>query len=473
MHIIHVAPELAPIAKVGGLADVVYGLSKELKRLGHKVSIILPKYDCLDTSYLSNLKIHTPSFTVERPNSSSTNTLWEATLEGLSLFLIESHHPAHFFQRGSIYGGTDEVDRFLYFCQAVKEILSLISPSYDALHLHDWPTAALAAAFPSLLTIHNLHYQGKNSLSTLIRAGITLPPSFIQGDLLNLLKGGIESAHLVTTVSPQYALEIQTPEGSCGLQDTLSSCREKIHGVLNGIDSQFWNPASDRYLPFHYTTQQLPAGKEQNKKALFEDLNLEYEKNSPLVTAIARLVPQKSPHLIKHGLRRTLEKGGRFILLGSSPIPEIQKEFEQLQQELNLGKKGRILMQSDEELAHRIYAASDIFLIPSLFEPCGLTQMIAMRYGTIPVARKTGGLANTVFDIDTSPLPENERNGFTFDFPDAQGLDWALLRALKCYQENKKRWQALLQTCAAYDFSWSIPTKDYLKLYSQLKILQN
>ena len=435
MHIVQVTSELTPLVKVGGLGDVVQGLSKELIRCGHTVDIFLPKYDCIDKSVLQDLQIECPRFEVMRPEGAVSNTLYSATVDRLKVYLIEPHDQSHFFKRGSVYGCPDETDRFIYFCQATLQALVSLKKTPDILHLHDWPTALLAILCKQVdspfkpkgvvLTIHNMHHQGKGSSELFSKAGIFLSDKQKE---INLLKSGIECATQVTTVSPQYRKEIETVEGSCGLQETILNNRSKIHGILNGIDADFWNPANDRYLEFHYLANgtqltQVIEGKEKNKAKLCASLGLAISPKTPLVAVITRLVPQKSPELVRHALHRTLEKGGQFILLGSSPIPEIQAEFEALQRECLQGNQARIIMENDEGLAHQIYAASDLFLIPSLFEPCGLTQLIALRYGSVPVARVTGGLANTVFDIDTASLHLEKRNGFTFDHPDVQGLD--------------------------------------------------
>lgn len=484
MHITQVTSELTPLVKVGGLADVVQGLSKELVRCGHTVDIFLPKYDCIDKSVLQDLQIECPRFEVRRPEGVIANTLFSATVDRLKIFLIEPHDPSHFFKRGSVYGCPDETDRFIYFCQATLQALIHLKKTPDILHLHDWPTSLLALLFNQLnspfkpkgvvLTIHNMHHQGKGSSDLLSRSGIP----FQEKEGINLLKLGIECATQVTTVSPQYRKEIDTVEGSCGLQETILNNRSKIHGILNGIDVDFWDPANDRYVDFHYLADgtqltQVIEGKEKNKAKLCASLGLAISANTPLVAVITRLVPQKSPELIKHALYRTLEKGGQFILLGSSPIPEIQAQFETLQRECLQGNRARIIMDNDEGLAHQIYAASDLFLIPSLFEPCGLTQLIAMRYGSVPVARVTGGLANTVFDIDSSSLPQDKRNGFTFDHPDTEGIDWALIRALDCYKNDPKKWRSLIGQGMAYDFSWRNTTPDYVHVYNLSHQLSN
>ena len=190
--------------------------------------------------------------------------------------------------------------------------------------------------------------------------------------------------------------------------------------------------------------------------------------DAPLVASVTRLVHQKSPELIKYSFHRTLEKGGQFILLGTTNVPSFQDEFEKFQQEFRNNANGIVLLDKDEALAHQIFAAADLFIIPSLFEPCGLTQLIALRYGTVPLARFTGGLADTVFDIDTSSRPLEERNGFTFDFPDKKGVDWALSRALDCFQHDPKKWQTLVLHGIEQDFSWKHSIRDYLSIYRSL-----
>ncbi len=483
MYIVQVATELTPVAKEGGLADVIQGLSRELVRAGHTVEIILPKYDCLHKGALQDLRIESPQFVVKRGGGTLSNTLFSARVDRLKVWLIEPQGPEHFFKRRTIYGGADEIERFLYFSQAAVQALLHLGKRPDILHLHDWPTALVALLIEQLpvearprgvvLTIHNIHHQGQGGLDLLEKAGIALTEELKHGTEINLLKAGIEHSSQVTTVSPEYLKEMEGAKGGCGLEGVVKKHRSKICGILNGIDADFWNPSSDRYLDFHYTTEQINQGrlpqvlegKSLVKAQLCQRMGMNPSKEIPLAAAITRLVPQKGPSLLKHALYRTLEQGGQFLLLGASPIPSIQAEFEALQKECLKGTQARIIMETDESLAHQIYAASDLFLIPSLFEPCGLTQLIALRYGSIPVARLTGGLVNTVFDIDTSPLPSAKRNGFTFDDPDTHGVNWALDRDLACYKEKRERWQSLMLQGMRDDWSWKQTTPAYLEVY--------
>lgn len=495
MHIIQIASEIAPIAKVGGLGDVVYGLSQELCKQGHTVEIILPKYDCLLYDQLHYLQVEQRELWSFDGPYQFNNTIWSANYDGLKLLFVEPHHPHYFFSRGTIYGCHDDIDRFIYFSRVAIEYLYKSNKRVDAIHVHDWPTALIPVLYKEMyqplgyevkgtvLTIHNVEHQGRCSPFNLARAGLHaekyLSPETLGDPHLpnhvNLLKGGVVYADQVTAVSPNYGKEIQTAEGGFGLNEVLVKHQKKITGILNGIDENYWNPKKDPYLFSNYEThsvskKNLPAvieSKEECKKQLWKRLGLK-SSSAPLVATVARLVPQKSPSLIKHALLRTLEKGGQFALLGSSPIPEIQREFEELQNQLKESGNAAICMEKDEGLAHEIFAASDMFIIPSLFEPCGLTQLIALRYGSVPIARVTGGLADTVFDIDTAKIPLEERNGFTFDFPDESGVDWALDRALNCYMHERDKWDALMIQGMQIDFSWKQSAQQYIEIYAQL-----
>ncbi len=489
MHIVHIASELAPIAKVGGLADVIYGLSRELSSLGHTVEVVIPKYDCLHFHDLKDLKIEQRELWTEGGTTPYSNTIWSATLDGLKVLLIEPHHPKHYFSRGMIYGCPDDSDRFCYFSKVALEYLLKREPSPDIIHSHDWPTALLPVLsrtlhpksnIKNIFTIHNMQHQGVCSKKTLVHLGLykklakEAPKIHDPKNplLINLLRGGIEYADLITTVSPTYEKEIQLPEGGFGLEKALVDNRHKLRGILNGIDEHFWNPEIDPHLAKRYPTHEITKnnlstvldGKRENKRHLQNHLRLKTS-DAPLVACVSRLVPQKSPELIAYAFEHTLEKGGQFVLLGSTNDPPLLDAFQLLQEQYGHAENGAILLDHDEALAHLIFAAADLFVIPSLFEPCGLTQLIALRYGTIPVARLTGGLKDTVFDCDTSTRPLEERNGFTFEFADTQGVDWALERALECYQNNPEKWHALILNGMRMDLSWKHAAQEYVKAY--------
>jgi len=495
MYIVQIVTELCPIARVGGLADVIYGLSKELSKKGHQIEIILPKYDCLNYESLRNLKVDFRELWSFDGMHRFNNTIWSAEIDSLKLLLIEPHHPQYYFSRGVIYGCHDDIDRFIYFSRTAMEFLFKSGRKPDAVHVHDWPTALVPVLYKDMyqplgfktrgtvLTIHNMAHQGRCQPFNLSRAGLRgddyLAPDKMQDPysltLINLLKGGIEYADRIVTVSPTYEKEIQTSEGGFGLEDVLMSNRKKLKGILNGIDEDFWNPEKDPHLIQKYSTYNIDKGKllnmmnakKENKRQLRIHFGIK-ENDAPLVGSVTRLVPQKSPDLIKYALYQTVNKGGQFILLGTTPIPAIQKEFEALKEELKNNDNAIVLLDNDEALAHQIFAAADMFVIPSLFEPCGLTQLIALRYGTVPIARLTGGLTDTVFDIDSSSRPPDTRNGFTFDFPDRKGVDWALSRALECFKRQPQKWQSLLLNGMRQDFSWKHSISEYLLIYQKL-----
>lgn len=480
MHIVQISPELAPIVKVGGLADVVYGLSKALIHEKHSVEILLPKYSFIDLA--------SPGIKIVKTFTIGPFTATCLQYENLVITLLDSEKLNTFFNRKSVYGFQDDNERFLGFCESAVEFLLVSQKEMDILHIHDWPCAAVAPLWklqhakekkPAiLLTIHNLEHQGKCSLKEIIGTPLQKIASCIQDPhdpkRVNLLLSGIQFADCVVTVSPSYEKEIKTFEGGHGLQHELQKYSHKLHGILNGIDLSYWNPEKDPHLKFHYNTtppinpkkmQAIGEAKLLNRKELYKSLGMP-EKQAPLVSCITRIVWQKGPRLLRHAMFRSVEKKAQFILLGSTHSPDLKKEFESLQHEIKNYPDVSIILDKQDQIANLLYAASDMLIIPSIFEPCGLTQMIAMRYGTVPIARKTGGLQDTVFDIDADEIPESKRNGFTFDHPDTQGVDWALDRAIDCWYHRQSKWQAIMQNGMSADFSWSKTVKQYINLYT-------
>lgn len=489
MDILHIATEAAPFAKVGGLADVVTALALEVAKMGHNVEILLPKYDSLDYSLLKDLTQEPDPFLVGENEQNYQNRIWTCRYKGVKILLLEVDHPLAYFSRKTIYGCQDDNDRFLYFCKAALTYLTKRKKQLDLLHLHDWPAAAIPILYKesfhnlglqikkTVFTIHNVDYQGRCSLLNLHKIGIKKESCIkelfdpIFPGVMNLLKGAIHYADVLTTVSPTYEKEIKTEVGGRGLHQVLIENGAKLHGILNGIDRDYWNPENDPFLAAHFSVsdppQKIREAKRKNRQALCKHLHLS-ESKAPLIVSITRLVPQKGPELIRHGILHTLEKGGQFALLGSSPTAEIAASFEELQKREEKNRNLSLTFKYHEELSHLLYAAADMILIPSIFEPCGLTQMLAMRYGTIPLARRTGGLADTVFDIDTSKEPEARRNGYTFDYPDQKGVDWVLDRALECYRNDPIKWEKIMKQGLKADYSWAKSALEYLKLYSSV-----
>ncbi|KAL8143362.1 hypothetical protein V2J09_016394 [Rumex salicifolius] len=482
LHIVHIAAEMAPVAKVGGLGDVVTGLGKALQKKGHIIEVILPKYDCMQYNHIQNLRALDTVVESYFDGKLFKNKIWVGTVEGIPVYFIEPLHPSKFFWRGQHYGEQDD-----FKSRAALELLLQAGKKPDIIHCHDWQTAFVAPLYWDIyvpkglnsarlcFTCHNFEYQGTAPASELSSCGLDVQqlnrPDRMQDssspDLVNPVKGAVVFSNIVTTVSPTYEQEVRTPEAGRGLDGTLNSHSKKFIGILNGIDTDIWNPSTDSFLKVQYSSKDL-YGKLENKQVLRKKLGLSsVNVNLPLVGCITRLVPQKGIHLIRHAIYRTLELGGQFVLLGSSPVKHIQREFEQIANQFENHDHIQLLLKYDESLSHTIYAASDMFIIPSIFEPCGLTQMIAMRYGAIPIVRKTGGLNDSVFDIDDDTIPPQFRNGFTFFTPDEPGLNSALDRALHHYKSNHSGWEKLVQKVMNMDFSWDVSASQYQELYSK------
>ncbi len=488
MHIVHIASELAPVAKVGGLADMVLGLARETQSRGHQVTFLLPNYDCLLRRHVENMEKVVGAFTCFYEGENRAFEVWKGTVNGLPVLLIGDYAPMAYFNRGVVYGASDDIDRFIYFSKAALEALHFLDIRPDVLHCHDWPTALVGPLLRDqfhdstlshakvVLTLHNLDYQGRCSVDNLNRAGVEghiYQSPDKMGDntwpeAINLVKGGIVYSDAFTTVSPTYSEEVRSPSEGRGLENTINRHHEKFRGILNGIDYTYWNPADDSHLTHHYTVEDLEThdttGKDAAKTALRARLNLE-ECPRPIVSCVSRLVPQKGVELMKHALYRTRELGGQFVLLGSSPDASLQAQFEELRSEFAEDPHVHLVLRSSEELAHQIYAGSDMLLIPSLFEPCGLTQMIALHYGTVPLVRLVGGLADTVFDIETAQVTEELRNGFTFEHATPEGVNWALDRAIACWRERPQIWHQTVVRGMRQDHSWSQRASEYIQLY--------
>jgi len=447
MRIAHVASEMAPFAKVGGLGDVVLGLCRELQTQGHQPTVVLPLYGTLDRTVLGPLR------RLDQCDSTvGDSTIWSTDYEGLPLWLIEPKDGS--FDRPSIYGWPDDVERFSQFSQAAWRWLA--RQPLDLIHCHDWQTACLtplaAGKMPTLLTLHNIDYQGACAPEQLEPLGL------LNED--NCLRAGIRAASHIAAVSPTYSREIQTPLGGRGLDALLRSRSQQLSPVLNGIDTTYWNPATDPLLTSHLDPDGPLPFKWANREALSNRLGLRFDPSRPLVGVVARLVPQKGIALIQAALRHTLQQGGQFVLLGSCGSPEIQAQFESLQE----GPDLQLCLTHDEATAHQIFAASDLFLVPSLFEPCGLTQLIALHYGAIPLVRRTGGLADTIFDLEH----EANGNGFVFDDPTPPAICATLSRALHRWHHTPQDWTTWVRQAMRQDVSWRRSATTYANLYEQL-----
>lgn len=487
MKIIHIAAECAPVAKEGGLADVIQGLSRELLLQGHQVKIFLPFYDSLHKEYFDSLEPQKKSFEIIEDGISYEAYSCFAKVAGCELILLDADHPEEYFHRKSIYGFKDDVARFLFFSKLVLEYLTVQKQNIDILHLHDWHTAICPLLYEhiykdrgldigkTVLTIHNLEHQGKGVPDDLTKIGLDgqqlshedylRDPDPAHPHRINLLKAGIMTADSITTVSPSYAQEILTPEYGFYLDPTLRSYRGKITGIINGIDNQIWNPRADKMIPFFYSSHDsaevITEQKRANKHFLQKKLDMA-KSDLPLFVCITRLVPQKGPELIEAALLHVINEGGQFVLLGSSPIHQIQHRFELIEKKFRSNSSLKMIFDYNEKISHLIFAAADFLVMPSIFEPCGLSQLIALSYGTIPIVRKTGGLKDTVFDISTSdPL----KNGFVFADPTAEDTTEAIDRAFGLYSLPEEI-QGYRKKAMKTDYSWKTSARDYLQIYS-------
>ncbi len=487
MYIVHIASELAGVAKAGGLGDVVYGLGRELGIRGNHVEVIVPRYDVMKmervwgyTKCYSDLWVPYHHFWVHCD-------VYFGFVDGLKVFFIEPHFFKNFFNRGVIYGNADDPDRFAFFCKAALEFMLKTGKHPDIIHVHDWQTALVplmlyetykgfGMTHPRVcFTIHNIQHQGITGEFILRQVGLH-PAWYMNHDRLadprypgaiNLMKGAIVYSNFTTTVSPTYMNEIRHTNLGHGLQGALNHHGGKVGGVLNGIDYNEWNPEVDRFIPHKYSPGNLDA-KFADKEALRGRFWLGGG-FKPIVAVISRLDPQKGVGLIRHAIFYCLANGCQFVLLGLGNDAKIMEDFWSLKRHLNDNPDCHLELSYDEYLAHLIYAGADMLLVPSAFEPCGLTQMIAMKYGTVPVVRETGGLADTVFDANYAHRPYHERNGYTFKDFNQSGVESALRRAIGMWYNYPQHWRELMQNGMRYDYSWNHPAQHYLNIYDLIR----
>jgi starch synthase len=457
--------EISPFAKVGGLADVVGSLPPAMQKLGVDVRLMMPKYGSINDRKYKLERIHK---NVKVPSA--------ATVEKIDIYLGQlpgTDIPVYFidnkkyFAKKEVYWGSD-AERFSFFCLSVIYALSELEFKPDIIHTHDFHTALISnllklstyiysKGVKTLYTIHNLNYQGKIDPKILRNANLnsksmeSLSKDAKDGDI-NLMVQGIFNCDLLNTVSPTYATEITKKEQGGGLHRVIKANKEKLSGILNGLDLEAFNPATDEKIVQKYSVSSLE-NKVKNKLALQKEMNLEVNKDIPLVAMVSRLAWQKGLELIEDNLINNLDM--QVVVLGTG-----EKRYEDHLQKL--AKKypqklaAKIMFSAD--MAQRIYAGSDFFLMPSRFEPCGLGQMISMRYGSLPIVRATGGLKDTVDDSV----------GFSFKKFSAKAFYLAVKRAIDLYYENPKQFKKMQITAMKKDFSWDNSAKKYLKLYKNL-----
>ncbi len=476
MNILLVASEVTPFAKTGGLADVAGALPQALARLGHDVRICMPYYQSISEKAFDTKRLEV-TVEVEIAGAIRSVGIRLGTLGEVPVYFLD--YP-EFFQRQGLYGTTagdypDNARRFGLFCRAVLEVLPKLDFRPDVLHLNDWQTGLIPVLLRSeratdpfyartgtVMTIHNLGYQGLFPPETLAEIGLDPGLFHMEGleyyGQLSFLKGGLFFSDLITTVSPSYCREIQTPEFGHGFEGILQKRRKELIGILNGIDCQQWDPATDAALHTPYSAEN-PTAKIQNKLDLQHRLGLARDSHLPILAMVTRLATQKGLDILEEAWPKLIRRPLQFVLLGDGEEKHMAF-FRRLQDKHP--ELVSINLSFDDTLARRIYAGSDLFLMPSHYEPCGLGQLIALRYGSIPLVRRTGGLADTVSDADKNP----QGNGFVFTNPTAKALIKTLDRALNRYHDHDD-WACLVQRAMAGDFSWEQSAGRYVEIYQQ------
>jgi starch synthase len=472
LNILLVASEVVPFAKTGGLADVAGSLPKALAGHGHDVRIALPRYQFISgVDYYTDLPVkmdgHLETGIIRRAHLPSSQ---ENQKKSLPVYLIDNYK---FFFREGMYGYADEAARFNFFCKATLSMLPRIDFKPDVIHCNDWQTAMIPLflkvfyqdepfyqQIATLFTVHNLQYQGRFPKDTLSTLG--LGNEFFTSEQIeyygqiNFLKAGLIYADLLNTVSKKYALEIQTPSLGEGLDGLLRHRAADLYGIINGIDYEEWDPEK---LPHAYKTTRLE-GKRENKKQLQRQTELPVI-DVPVIGFISRLVNQKGLDLVAAIMDNLMQQDVQLILLGSG-----EDYYQQLFSQLKVKYRDRIAVKIgfDADLAQLIYAGADMFLMPSRFEPCGLGQLISLRYGTIPIVRATGGLEDTITDYHQDPT---HGNGFVFSPYNPHALWETIQRALQTYWNKPESWHQLIINAMQANFSWSSSATQYLELYQR------
>jgi starch synthase len=480
MHIVFAASECAPWAKTGGLADVVSALPRTLVKLGHKVSVFIPYYRQV-AKIVPKASVVLPSVTIPFPSYSRfVRVLDGGVVEGVQMYFVDC---PQLFDRENFYATpsgdySDNAERFGLFSRAVIEASKILGLP-DVFHVHDWQTAILAVLLrstyyfdpvlrhiPAVLTIHNAGYQGWFPPQTMEK--LLLPWDMFtfdkleQNDQVNFLKGGIVYADALTTVSRTYAEEIQTQEFGNGLEGALRQRSGDLFGILNGVDYEEWDPATDPHIAAHYSADNL-TGKKECRRDLLHAFGLKgVSDTTAVIGVVSRFATQKGFDLIVESMDRLVQEDMVMVMLGTG-----EEYYERLLVEMaeRYPSKVRVQVKYDNVMAHKVEAGSDMFLMPSRYEPCGLNQIYSLKYGTVPVVRATGGLADTIDE-----QPAGGGTGFRFEGYTAGALLDALQRALTGFR-NKEDWEQMMRRGMAQDFSWDKPAQEYVRVYE--RVIQN
>lgn len=476
MQVVFASAEAAPFVKTGGLGDVAGSLPRALVAAGADVIVMVPKYGTIASEYTDRME-HVADFYVSLGWRNEYCGLERLVIDGVTYLFIDNER---YFKRDYPYGFFDDGERFAFFSKAVTESLQHLPEGFqcDVLHCNDWHTA-LAPVFlrefyqglplyervKTVFSIHNIAFQGQYADTILndILGMAHIPNAARQlrcdERSINYMQGALDYSDAITTVSPSYAWEIQTPEYGEGLDGILRRRSNVLSGILNGIDTDAWNPATDPMIHANYSTSDM-SGKKACKAALQEELGLEVRDDRPLMVMVTRLTRQKGMDLVTYALDRILSGGVQVAVLGTGDYEEPMRYFANKYPGTCAAR-----ITFDNALSHRMYAGADMFLMPSLFEPCGLSQMIAMRYGTLPVVRETGGLRDTVAPYNQFT---GEGTGFTFANFNGDEMGDAVFRGARLYWDDHAAWDHLVQNAMAADFSWVRSADEYMNLYHNL-----
>ena len=482
LHVVFASGEAAPFVKTGGLGDVAGSLPQALAAAGADVVVMVPKYDTIATEYTDKME-HLGEFYVPLGWRNEYCGLEKLTHNGVDYLFLDNEH---YFHRGYPYGFFDDGERFAFFSKAVVESLQYLPAmldgfTCDVLHCNDWHTAmapvflrefymenALYAHVRTVFSIHNIAFQGQFSAKMLndVLGLAHIPAAAFQltcgPDAINFMQGALNYTDAITTVSPTYAGEIQTAEYSEGLDGVLRRRSGILHGIVNGIDTAAFDPATDTRIAANFTAADR-SGKAACKRALQEELGLEVRDDRPLMVMVTRLTRQKGMDLVSYALDRILSGGVQVAVLGTGDT-EYENALRYFEGKYPGTMAARI--QFDPALSQRMYAGADLFLMPSLFEPCGLSQMIAMRYGTLPVVRETGGLKDTVTPYNQFT---GEGTGFTFANFNGDEMADAVFRAARLFWDDREAFDALVGNAMAADFSWKHSAEAYMGIYRSLQ----
>lgn len=471
MNVLFASSEVFPFSKTGGLADIASFLPKALNGIGHNVITVTPYYPSIakyhnDLEYLGTKTVY---FGLD-----NTKVNYYVLNEGSNQTIFVQNQ--HYFEREFYYGYDDDDIRFMVFSYSVLELVDLLKDIPQIIHVNDWQSAPVPFLLDrhyryrekyqyihTLLTIHNLQYQGSFGLYSSRLFNVDFDYTYVHFNSVNYLKTGIETASKINTVSPNYRNEIMTEKFGFTLDGALKNRENDLYGILNGIDLEVFNPETDSLIDKNYTSSNLKLGKQKNKEELLKEFNIEITKDQPLVSYIGRLAVQKGINLMKESLEDIInDSNAVFIFLGSG-----NEEYQNYFQSLRDKYPNRVAYYQgyNEELAHKIYASSDIFLMPSEFEPCGLGQMISMRYGTIPVVREVGGLKDT---IDPYNKYNNTGTGFSFYDQNKDVFKDKVLEAINMFNNEPRKWSQLVRRALNEDFGLERMAKEYTDLYNKI-----